>query len=89
MTSSHSNRKGLSKHLSKIFALFDITSFYTDTSSSNEKTVNVMLNLMIYIPLIIAAIYSFAKVYEFTYPTPEKVKVSANNPYDFFALAKS
>ena len=74
MTNTHSHIKGLSKHFSKMLTLFDITSFYTDASSSNERTVNVLLNLMIYIPLIIAAIYSFAKVYEFTYPTPEKVK---------------
>jgi len=73
---TNSNNKGIWNYLSKhpIFSTFMLGVPVGDMSADEIK--RTLINFMIYIPLLIAGIYSFAQLYEFTYPTPTKKKTT-------------
>ena len=59
------------KHLSKFLSMMKTDD---DAETPNMRVRNLMLKFIIYIPLTIAGIYSMAKLYSFTYPTPDEIK---------------
>lgn len=76
MTKSSSNSKGLWHYLKKIPSISTLLfGLPTGGMSESEVITLTLINIMVYIPLFIAGLYSFAKIYEHIYPpSPQDVR---------------
>lgn len=81
MAKSSSNSKGLWHHLSKLPVFGSLMQDIPMGDKSPEEITRTLVNFMIYIPLLIAGIYSFAQLYEFTYPPPPKKESDKDNSF--------
>ena len=69
MTKSSSNSKGLWHYLKKIPSISTLLlGLPTGGMSESEVITLTLINIMVYIPLFVAGLYSFAKLYEHIYP---------------------
>ena len=76
MTKSSSNSKGLWHYLKKIPSISTLLlGLPTGGMSESEVITLTLINIMVYIPLFIAGLYSFAKIYEHIYPpSPQDIR---------------